>query len=48
MKHLLMQVPSATVQGEYNYLINPKHKDFKKIKLIKSEQFVFDERLFIK
>ncbi len=48
MKHLVMQVPSATVQGEYNYLINPKHKDFKKIKLIKVEQFVFDERLFIK
>lgn len=48
MKHLVMQVPSASVQGEYNYLINPKHKDFKKIKLIKSEQFVFNERLFIK
>lgn len=48
MNYLVMQVPSATVQGEYNYLINPKHKDFKKIKLIEVEQFIFDERLFIK
>lgn len=48
MKFLVMQVPSATVQGEFNFLLNPKHKDFKKIKVIKVEQFVFDERLFVK
>jgi len=47
-KFLVMRVPSVVVQGEYNYLINPKHKDFKKVKLVKIEKFVFDERLFVK
>ncbi len=47
-KFLVMQVPSVIVQGEYNYLINPKHKDLKKVKIIKIENFVFDERLFLK
>ena len=43
-----MQVPSVVVQGEYNLLLNPGHKDFNKIKVIKTEPFVFDERLFIR
>jgi RES domain-containing protein len=47
-KFLIMQVPSVIVQGEYNYLLNPNHKDFKKVKIIKVEPFVFDERLFVK
>ncbi|MCO6146860.1 RES family NAD+ phosphorylase [Flavobacterium sp. NRK1] len=44
----VMKVPSAVVQGEYNYLLNPAHKDFKKIKVKLIEPFEFDERLFIK
>ena len=44
----VMKVPSAVVQGEYNYLLNPAHKDFKKIKVKLIEAFEFDERLFIK
>lgn len=47
-KHLLLKVPSASVQGEFNYLINPKHKDFSKVKIKKIEPFGFDKRLFIK
>lgn len=43
-KSLLLRVPSAVVQGEYNVLINPLHKDVKKIR-IKVEGFPFDERL---
>lgn len=45
-KFLVMKVPSASVQGEFNYLINPWHKDFNKIKIHKIENFTFDERLF--
>ncbi len=45
-KFLVMKVPSATVQGEFNYLINTRHKDFGKIKILKIENFNFDERLF--
>lgn len=47
-KFLVMQVPSAVVPGEYNFLLNPHHKDFKKIKIIRTEKFIFDQRLFVK
>ncbi len=47
-KFLLMQVPSVVVQDEYNFLINPRHRDFNRIKIQKTEQFVFDERLFVR
>lgn len=43
---LVLKVPSAIVQGNYNYLINPFHKEFSKIRIIKSELFHFNERLF--
>lgn len=45
-KNLVIKVPSAVVQDEYNYLINPDHKDFNKIQLLKVEVFKFDKRLF--
>lgn len=41
----VLKVPSAIINAEYNYLINPKHTDFKFIKLLKSEIFVFDKRI---
>ncbi|WP_448700808.1 RES family NAD+ phosphorylase [Mucilaginibacter sp. AW1-3] len=47
-KHLALQVPSATVKGDHNYLINPNHVDFKKVKVISTEPFEFDSRLFKK
>ena len=47
-KFLIMKVPSAVIQGEFNYLINPHHKDMNTIKIIEIEQFNFDERLFIR
>lgn len=43
---LILRVPSAVVQEEYNYLANPLHADFKKIKIIKTKSFWPDERLF--
>ena len=45
-KHLLLKVPSVVVYGEYNYLINPNHPDFKKIKVTDADKFPFDRRLF--
>ncbi|MDX5423438.1 MAG: RES family NAD+ phosphorylase [Hymenobacteraceae bacterium] len=47
-EHLVLKVPSSAVQGTYNYLINPRHRDFGKIKIVKTEPFDFDKRLFIK
>ena len=45
-KGLILKVPSAIVQDDYNYLINPQHKDFGKVKIIESRPFNFDKRLF--
>jgi len=47
-KYLVMKVPSAVVPGDSNYLINPRHPDFEKIKIIKTEPYEFDERFFNK
>lgn len=47
-KYLVMKVPSAVIQDEYNYLINPNHKDYSKVKMLKVEEFKFDKRLFTK
>lgn len=47
-KYCLIKVPSVVVRGDFNYLINPKHKDFNKIKIIDSTKFPFDDRLFYK
>lgn len=47
-KHLVLKVPSATIQGEHNYLINPNHPDMKSVTIIQTEPFTFDKRLFIR
>jgi len=46
--YAVLKVPSAVVQGDFNYLLNPNHTDFKKIKIVKAESFSFDSRLFKK
>lgn len=43
---LALQVPSAVVPGEWNYLVNPAHKHFKQVKSSAQEDFGFDARLF--
>ena len=42
---LTLKVPSAIVPQEHNFLINPLHKDFKKVKIIHSELLELDKRL---
>ncbi len=41
----VLRVPSAIIPGDSNYLLNPSHKDFLKIKLIKTIPFDFDSRI---
>ena len=41
---VMMKVPSVVIQQEFNFLINPNHIDFKKIKLLGTEDFDFDHR----
>lgn len=42
----LLQVPSAVVQGDYNFLLNPNHTDFGRISIVSIEKFPFDKRIF--
>jgi len=44
-RSVVLEVPSSIVQEEVNYLLNPLHPDFKNIRLIKTEPFVFDQRI---
>lgn len=41
----VLKVCSSIIDGEFNYLLNPHHNDFKCIKLLHSESFVFDKRI---
>lgn len=41
----LIQVPSAIVPEEFNYLINPLHADFQKIQIKEVKALQFDSRL---
>lgn len=47
LEYCILKVPSAVVKGDFNYLINPYHKDFKKIKIIDIVDFPFDQRMFV-
>jgi len=44
--NLILQAPSATVKGDFNYIFNPRHPDFKSLKIVIAEPFEFDSRLF--
>ncbi len=45
-KCCILKIPSAVTQGDYNYLINPNHPEFSKIKIISTSKFPFDKRIF--
>ena len=45
-KYCVLQIPSAITQGDFNFLINPNHPDFTKIKIVSVEKFPFDNRIF--
>ena len=44
-KTAVLQVPSVIVSGDFNFLINPGHKDFSSIKLLSAVPFEFDSRI---
>ena len=45
---LFVKVPSVVVPQEHNFLVNPLHKDFKKVKIVASELLNLDKRLLLK
>ena len=46
MKYAVLKVPSAVVEGEFNFLINPRHHEAKKIRVAEAKPFSFDPLLF--
>ena len=42
---LVLKVPSAIIPLEDNFIINTKHKDFNQVKLVRVEDYFWDERL---
>ena len=44
----VLGVPSAVIPQETNYLLNPSHPDFVRIRLNKPEPFAFDPRMWKK
>ena len=45
-KQCVMQIPSVVTKGDFNFLINPYHSEFTNIKIIATEKFPFDNRIF--
>jgi RES domain-containing protein len=47
-RSLLLRVPSAIVEQEYNILINPEHPDLVRVTVLEVKDFEFDRRLLKK
>ncbi|MEP2775568.1 MAG: RES domain-containing protein [Luteolibacter sp.] len=45
MKSAVLSVPSAVTPGEVNYLLNPRHPDYGKIRIGEEQRFEPDPRL---
>jgi len=48
MESAVLEVPSAVIPQESNYLLNPAHTDFAKIRLNQPESFTYDRRMWKK
>jgi len=44
-KNLALAVPSVLIPEELNYVLNPLHADFKKVKIINKRRIRFDNRV---
>ena len=46
-QHCVLQVPSVVTLGDHNYLLNPKHPEFRRVTIVSLDEFEFDKR-FVK
>jgi len=44
-RSVALRLPSVVIPGEFNYLLNPAHPDFGRVRLGPPEPFFFDPRL---
>jgi RES domain-containing protein len=42
---VILRVPSSIIAHEYNYVLNTRHPDFAKVKIVGWEDFEFDPRI---
>ena len=45
---LALKLPSAIMPEDFNFIINPKHKDFKQVRIVSNRNLSIDERLLRK
>ncbi|NJO88229.1 MAG: RES family NAD+ phosphorylase [Chloroflexia bacterium] len=45
-KSCILKIPSVVTQGDFNFLINPNHKEFENIRILEITKFPFDKRIF--
>jgi RES domain-containing protein len=45
LETVVLVVPSAIISREYNYILNPRHPSFSKVRFLPPEPFHFDDRL---
>ena len=45
LETVVLVVPSAIIAQEQNYILNPRHPDFSRVRFLTSEPFHFDDRL---
>lgn len=41
-----LKVPSTIITTEFNFVLNPSHQDFHRVKIGEFQDFKFDKRLF--
>jgi RES domain-containing protein len=44
-RFLALKIPSVIIPSEHNYILNPLHSDFKKVKIKEIMPFTFDSRI---
>ena len=47
-EYLSIKIPSVVLEDEYNYLLNPLHKDAIKFSIVAIRDFIYDVRIKIK
>jgi RES domain-containing protein len=45
--NVALKVPSAVVNGEFNFVFNVKHPLFNQVTIVNQEPFEFDNRMFV-
>ena len=45
-KYMALKVRSVMIPQEYNFVLNPAHPRYREVKLVKTEPFVFDARMW--